>query len=209
MDACPACQARLETPLGCTACGVLLSPGTKPTPFEAFGLEPAYAVDQADLKKRLMRFARAMHPDYFATQGNEQRERAERNTAELNAAYELLRDDLERASWLIEHRGGPTEQQERAMPQEFLIDVLDWNEAIEAAREAPLGSAEHDALFDVERDLASHYDEAFRQLGKLLTGATDRDALVEARRELNELRYIQRTLAQIDDMKRKIASTSR
>ena len=53
MTVCTSCGAELETPLGCASCGHLVDLDPVPTPFAAFGLETAYAVDAADLEKRL------------------------------------------------------------------------------------------------------------------------------------------------------------
>ena len=66
-SACPSCGADLETPLGCAACGALqpLPPGT--SPFELFGLPLAYALEPAELRRRLLRLGRMTHPDYFGS----------------------------------------------------------------------------------------------------------------------------------------------
>jgi len=196
-SACRGCGAELESPLVCSACGVLCSPATPPDPFAAFGLEPAYALDPADLRKRLLALTRRMHPDYFAGDPA-QRALAERNTAELNAAHEILADDFRRADWLVRHLGGPDETGERQMPPEFLLEVLEWNEALEAAREAGPGAAARD-VSALERDLLAQREACFRNLTTLLSPLPARGApaLVEARRGLNAVRYLDRALSEV------------
>jgi len=103
---CPSCGAGLRTPLGCEACGVLLSPDQTPNPFEVLGLEVAYAVDAKDLKKRLLRLSRLTHPDFFATASGEERALAEENNALLNNSHEVLSDDFRRADWIVKALGG-------------------------------------------------------------------------------------------------------
>ena len=201
MPACAACGATLETPLVCSACGVLSSPETTPSPFEVFGLEPTYAIDVGALDKRLLALTRRMHPDFFAADPT-QRELAERNTAELNAAHGVLADDFRRADWLVRHLGGPDENTERAMPQAFLMEVLEWNEALEAAREAEPGSAERD-LSGLERELSSRRAEVFEALATALTplppaasaGGSERLAAIQ--KQLNAARYVDRALSEI------------
>ncbi len=127
MARCPRCSATLETPLGCLACGALTSLERDPDsfgPFEIFGLAPSHAVDAQDLRRRLLRISRLTHPDFFATAGDEEKRRAERATAILNAAHAVLSDASSRAEWLVKSLGGPDENEERAMPQEFLLEVL-------------------------------------------------------------------------------------
>ncbi|MCC6406734.1 MAG: hypothetical protein IT453_06195 [Planctomycetes bacterium] len=199
MTACPNCRQETTTPLVCTACGVLLSPDGALSPFEVFGVEPAFELDHAALKRRLLELSRRMHPDYFATAGAEQRERAEGNTAELNRAHEVLANDQSRADWLVRSLGGPDELQERAMPQAFLLEVLEWNETLDAARSAPAGSRPLEQLAALRAELAARRTQALELLRGSLVPLPPRGSprLVEARRELNALRYVERTLAEI------------
>src|SRR5688572_28229820 len=97
MDACRSCGAALETPLGCLACGVLHSEEPPSSPFALLGLAERHDIDPADLRKRLLRFSRLVHPDYFAAAPRAERERAERAAAALNDAHEILADEARRA----------------------------------------------------------------------------------------------------------------
>jgi molecular chaperone HscB len=136
MAVCPECGAELETLLGCAACGAPLATADDVTPFAAFGLEPAAAIDARELKQRLLRFSRIVHPDFHCSDPA-RRALAERSTAALNDAYAVLSDDAARYDWLVRHLGGPDQDTERQMPQAFLMEVMEWNEALEEAREAP------------------------------------------------------------------------
>jgi molecular chaperone HscB len=206
---CPRCGARLETPLACGGCGALLEPGAEPSPFDALGLEPAWALDRGALRRHLLRLSRLVHPDFFGAAEAGQRELAERNSARLNRGFEVLADDLARADWLIVARGGPAEGALRDMPQTFLLEVLEWNEALEEAREAPAGSAPRERLDGLATELAAARDEALERLGALLEPLPEpgAPALADARRELNALRYLRRTLDQIEALRLEQASS--
>jgi molecular chaperone HscB len=202
-DYCPRCGAKLETPLGCNACGVLFSPESAPTPFEALGMEPVYRVDEADLKRRLLRLSRILHPDYFGSGDPAQRRLAEQGSAELNRAFAILADDWRRADWIVGWLGGPDEARERAMPQAFLAEVLEWNEALEAARSGAPGGEERRALDALEGELRAQRETAFGELASLLEPLPSRGdpALARARRQLNALRYLDRTLSEIEALR--------
>lgn len=209
MSACPQCGAELETPLGCTACGVLFSPEPEPTPFAALGLEPAMELDSADLRRRLLKASRLVHPDFFADAGEPQRALAEHNSALINRAFETLSDGVARADWLIGHCGGPREGELRDMPQAFLMEVLEWNEALEEARASAPGAPERERLGALRGELELARDAALLRLGELLRPlppAGD-SALADARRELNALRYLRRTLDQIEALRLQQASS--
>jgi molecular chaperone HscB len=172
------------------------------SPFAVLGLHPGYFLDEGDLRRRLLRFSRLVHPDYFATGTVEVRERAERATAALNDAYELLVDPVQRADWLIRDRGGPSEREERAMPQSFLLEVLAWNEALEAARETVAGSRERQELDALGRELAARRGNALADVARFLgepTGPAGAD-LRSARQALNAVRYLDRSLGEIREL---------
>jgi molecular chaperone HscB len=200
MVVCDRCQAPLETPLACGACGALHAVDERATPFDILGLPAAYALDRAELERRLVRFGRLVHPDFFAAAPAEQRARAERNSARLNAAHAVLADDAARADWIVTHLGGPAAGKERDLPRDFLMEVLEWNETLEAAADAPdrLGRLE-----PLDAELSARRRAALERVAALLTPLPERGAapLRDARQELDVLRYLDRSLARIEDLR--------
>jgi len=200
---CPACGAELSTPLLCERCGTLLDPHTKPTPFEVLGLVPAFALDLAAVRKRLLALSRALHPDFHANAGEGTRRRAEDGTAALNAAFHVLSDDARRADWLVSALGGPREDDERAMPTAYLEEVLEWNEAIEEARAAPADSPARTGLAPLSKRLEEERKQTLRRIETLLTPLPPEGSplLREARRELNAVRYLDRALRELGELR--------
>ncbi|MEE8467977.1 MAG: iron-sulfur cluster co-chaperone HscB C-terminal domain-containing protein [Planctomycetota bacterium] len=201
MSECPSCGVELETPLGCTACGSLFELDGQPSPFEIFGLEPSWVIDATELRRRLLRFSRIVHPDYFGQATPQERERAETSSALLNSAHEVLVDAVRRADWLVAALGGPSEADERQMPQEFLIEVLEWNETLEEARDAGTGSgsAARTGLQQLQDELEQRRGTTLRELGEVLEPLPESSdpVLSRARRLLNAIRYLDRALEQI------------
>jgi molecular chaperone HscB len=202
MEACPSCGARPRTSLLCEACGELLEPRSPPSPFEALGLEPAFALDLGAARARLLALSRALHPDFHGTADAGTRRLAEDNTAALNAAFQVLSDDLRRADWFVRALGGPGEAEERSMPGAFLQEVLEWNETIEEARQAAPGSPARAALRDLAAELDSARAAGIRRVAGLLTPPPPHGdaALRKVRQELNALRYMERALREIGEL---------
>ncbi len=197
MESCFRCSASLSQPLVCEDCGLLQTAPEQLNPFHALGLEPAAEVDPTDLRRRQSRLSRRMHPDFFAAAGEQAKSQAETNTAQLNSAFEVLFDETRRLGWLIEDGGGPSASEERQMPQEFLMEVLEWNETLEGAREG-----DTEALGRVpalESELRDRLDAERAELRQTLTPlpSTGDDRYRSARRRLNAIRYLERALAEV------------
>ena len=152
-ESCPKCWAALSTPLFCESCREILDASEGGSPFATLGVAPEFPLRLMDLRKRLLSLSRELHPDFHVNSDDATRARAERNTAELNAAFEILANDFHRADWLVKSLGGPGEADERQMPPAFLAEVLEWNETIEEARDAAPDSSERAALDPLETGL--------------------------------------------------------
>ena len=203
MRRCPRCSKDLETPLGCLECGAVLPLGDdldRSGPFEVLGLPPGYEIDPQDLRRRLLRFSRLVHPDFFASASPEEKHRAEHAAAVLNASFARLADGPDRADFLVRNLGGPDETAERTMPKEFLMQVLDWNETLEAARGGTVGA---DHLEGLRRELEARRAEALLAISKLLVPLPPAGSpgLAEVRQRLNAVRYVDRALAEIEALR--------
>jgi molecular chaperone HscB len=201
--ACPACGSALATPLLCERCGTLLDPPAALSPFEGVGHAPPTANHLGAARKRVLALSRRLHPDFHANAGDETRRRAQDNTAALNAAFLVLADDARRADWLVRELGGPREDEERAMPPAYLEDVLEWNEAIEAARASAPDSPARSHLGPLAERLERERSATMQRLAALLTPLPPRAsrALRSARQELNAVRYLDRALRELGELR--------
>jgi len=211
-DNCPKCWADLQTPLFCESCEEVLearSSGDGTSPYRILGVAEQFDLDRMALRKRLLLLSRRLHPDVHRTADEETRERAERNTAELNSAFELLENEFRRADWLVKSLGGPDEETERQMPQAFLIEVLEWNETIEDAQASAHGSDERARLEGLEGELQEERRGLMGEVSSMLNPLPERDApgLAEVRRKLNAVRYLDRALHQIAELRLEQANT--
>lgn len=202
VKACPACGSALETPVACSSCGALLDIEPGLSPWALLGMEPSWNVLPAELQKRLVRCSRLVHPDFFGSATEAARELAGRHSAQINEAYALLLDPARRAEWVIMSAGGPSAQSERAMPQAFLMQVLEWNETLESVRSST--GADRGLLLDgLQAELAPQRDALLGRLAGLMTPlpAAGAPQLLAARKELNALAYLDRALAQVKSLR--------
>lgn len=202
MDPCSNCHSRLETPLVCHSCHHLVPLDRAPNPYAAFGLPLAFGVDKEQLRKKQLQLTRLMHPDFFGGENAALRKLAERNTAELNRAYELLKDDAARAEWLVRELGGPTQESVRDMPPEFLMEVMEWSEALEEARGTDARSPKRMRLAPLRAELTDRRRVLLAEIASNLDPLppVDDPRLVQLRRDLNAVRYLDRALTELAEL---------
>jgi molecular chaperone HscB len=105
--------------------------------FELFGLPPTFAQDRALIDSRWKDLQRQAHPDKFAAQGAAAQRVAMQWSVRINEAYQRLKDPLKRAAYLCELHGAPINAEKNtAMPAQFLVQQIEWREALEEASSA-------------------------------------------------------------------------
>ena len=121
--------------------------------FELFGVPERFEQDRAALDARWKELQREAHPDRFAAQGAAAQRVAMQWSVRINEAYQRLKDPLKRAAYLCELRGAPIRAEDNtAMPANFLVQQMDWREALDEARTEPQLDALNDALQAARRD---------------------------------------------------------
>jgi molecular chaperone HscB len=102
--------------------------------FELFGLPQRFAQERAEVDARWKELQREAHPDKFAAQGAAAQRVALQWSVRINEAYQRLKDPLKRAAYLCELQGAPIDAHSNtAMPGEFLMEQMDWREALDEA----------------------------------------------------------------------------
>lgn len=201
---CQACKAALELPCACSACGAL-QPDSNPSaayaadPWATLGFARSMTMDPTSLKKRLLQGSRLVHPDFHGADPAA-RALAEVHSARLNRAYETLADDARRADALVLLLGGPSETVAREMPREFLVEVLEWNEALEEARTSKAWSP---AVAQLQNELRTRRADELAAVDTLLSNPLDSSPtqLAQARARLNAVRYLDRALNDIETLR--------
>ncbi|OIR02537.1 Co-chaperone protein HscB [mine drainage metagenome] len=158
--------------------------------FALFGLPRRYALDNAELDRLYRELQARVHPDKFAHQPDAERRLAMQWATRINEAYQTLRQPLARAKYLLSLAGVEVEQ-ERRMSPEFLMQQMEWREAVAEAR-AALAVDELEALHArLKKEMREQYLKLAAQLNAPdVGGAADL---------LRQLMFQEKLLADIDD----------
>jgi len=102
--------------------------------FTLFGLPKQYAMDRGALDAQWRRLQAEVHPDRFAGEGASAQRLAMQWAVRVNEAYQRLKDPLNRAAYLCEQRGAAIDaERNTAMPTAFLMQQMQWREALDDA----------------------------------------------------------------------------
>jgi molecular chaperone HscB len=162
--------------------------------FGLFGLPRRFAIDADRLEKAYLERQGQVHPDRHAHRSDAEKRVAMQWATRVNEAYRTLRKPLSRARYLLELQGVDLGiETNTAMSPEFLMEQMEWREAVEEARQG----GDLDDLDHLHRRLQSHAREVNTQLAGLLDG--DPPDLHGGADTVRRLMFIEKLQHDIDD----------
>ena len=118
--------------------------------FELFQLPQRFAVDASALDNAYRDVQSRVHPDKFVNATDAEKRVAMQWATRANEAYQTLKNPQKRAQYLCELHGVDLQTESNtAMPVAFLMQQMEWREALGDARAAK----DSDALDALDRDL--------------------------------------------------------
>ena len=158
--------------------------------FELFGLPRRQSQHRAQLDERWRDLQAKVHPDRFASDGAVAQRLAMQWAVRVNEAYQRLKDPLRRAAYLCELQGASIDAENNtAMPAGFLMQQMEWREALDEARDPAQVESLHAAV-------GRHYDEALQLLQQTLDERLD---YVAAAQQVRALMFVERFAADVDE----------
>jgi molecular chaperone HscB len=140
--------------------------------FELFGLDRRFALDRAALDARYLALQAQAHPDRHAAAGAAAQRVALQWATRINQAYGRLKDPLSRAALLCELAGAPiAAESNTAMPRDFLVQQMQWREALEEAASPAQVQALMDAVMAAERVRLGRVHQLLDEPGDHTAGA--------------------------------------
>ncbi|MES2502125.1 MAG: Fe-S protein assembly co-chaperone HscB [Pseudomonadota bacterium] len=123
------------------------------TYFELFGLTPQFNLDLAKLETNYRSIQSASHPDRFVTASPAEKLRSMQTATLANQAYQALKNPANRAQYLLALQGvDAIAEANTAMPADFLMQQMEWREAIDDAKQAKNIDALDDLLIEMQQE---------------------------------------------------------
>lgn len=159
--------------------------------FALFGLAPAFSIDLTQLEQSYRDIQSQVHPDKHAHLGDVERRLAMQWATHANEAYQTLRQPLARARYLLQMNGVESgEETNTAMAPAFLMEQMEWREAIGEAKAA-------EAVEELERLAARLRLEMQERQEGLRVSLDEARNFAKAAEQVRELKFMEKLREEI------------
>ena len=122
--------------------------------FELYQIAPSFHPSPAAVKAKYYEFSRLYHPDKFAQADHTKKLEALTMAALNNKAYKTLSDADATMAYILKLNGVLQDEEKYNLPPEFLMHMMDINEAVSEYEMTPADEA---ARHSVEEILSSQF----------------------------------------------------
>jgi len=153
--------------------------------FELFHLPQQFAVDLKALDSAYHDVQNQVHPDKFASASDTEKRVAMQWATRANEAYKTLKSPFKRAAYLCEINGVDLQTESNtAMPVAFLMQQMEWREALDDAR----SEKNRASLEQLDDDLRAARKQTVTEVGNLLDAAD----FVAAAEKVRQLMFLEK-----------------
>lgn len=157
--------------------------------FELFKLPRSFSIDTDLLAQRYRELQRVVHPDRFANASDQEKRLSMQQATRLNEAYQVLKNPLLRARYLLELSGIQwDDEQSTVSDSAFLIEQMDLREALSEVKGKPDPLMEVGVIMD---DVISRIRAMTNQLAQQFQ-KEDHDHLQLAKETVRKLQFLQK-----------------
>lgn len=98
--------------------------------FAFYGLPIGFNPDAGLIKQQFYAFSKKYHPDFYINESEEKQAEVLELSTLNNKAYQVLSDPQRRLQYVLELKGVLSEGENYVLPQSFLMEMMDVNEAL-------------------------------------------------------------------------------
>ena len=161
--------------------------------FTLFDLPRSFRLEPSALDKRYREIQTQVHPDRFANAGDADRRLSLQWATRVNEGYQILKKPLLRAQYLLKLAGHDVgAENNTAMPPEFLIEQMEWREAVAEAR----SGREQNELEQLHHRVKQRMNRRYEQLAEILDEQHDFTLAADL---VRRLMFLEKLLFEIDE----------
>ena len=146
--------------------------------FDFYELPIQFNPDQSAVKAKFYAFSKQFHPDFYANESEEKQQEVLDLSTLNNKAFQTLSNPKKRLKYVLELKGIVATDEGYQLPQSFLMEIMDVNEALMDLEFDPDAEKLEQVKKDVEtieKDLANELNHLIDQFD---SNPTTSDALL-------------------------------
>ncbi|EHD0128897.1 MULTISPECIES: co-chaperone HscB [Vibrio] len=160
--------------------------------FELFGLPSQFTLDGSLLSSQFRELQKRFHPDNFATGSERDRLMAVQKAAQINDAYQVLKNPISRAEYILAEQGVEIRGEQQTMQDPmFLMEQMELREELEEIADK---SDPESALFDFDSKVSKMYKQHLASVEQEL----DDGLWAEAADRVRKLKFIAKLKNEIE-----------
>ena len=169
--------------------------------FELFEMPVSLLVDKKYLKDKYFELQKKYHPDYFSNESEQEQADVLEKSSMINKAYKTFQSDDETIKYVLQWKELLEEEEKYQLPPEFLIEMMEFNEALTEVDDSSLEETEtkisqlEKSLYDKVQNIIEYYSE----------DNTTNEQLLQVKDYYFKKKYVRRILERLEGM-RNIAS---
>ena len=98
--------------------------------FEFYDLPISFNPDQAVVKQKFYALSKKYHPDFYINEDQAKQDEVLELSTLNNKAFQVLKDPQKRLHYILKLKNQLNEEENYALPQSFLMEMMDVNEAL-------------------------------------------------------------------------------
>ncbi|MBT3204870.1 MAG: Fe-S protein assembly co-chaperone HscB [Gammaproteobacteria bacterium] len=166
--------------------------------FELFGVPIAFHLDDDVLHSAHLKLQAAFHPDRFINGTELEKRLAVQKAAWINEAYEVLKNPVKRARYMLEVSGlEMNDDHETTSDTVFLMEQIELREEMDECRSCkdPMRCCDH---------ITGKLDQRSKEFSTNFISLYQQGYLEQARQVSKKMQFVERILEQIDEYQLKL-----
>ncbi|RTL60398.1 MAG: Fe-S protein assembly co-chaperone HscB [Sphingobacteriales bacterium] len=162
--------------------------------FELFEMPVSLKVDAAALAKKYFELQKKYHPDYYSTASNEVQAEVLEKVAHINRAFKTFKNPDETIKYVLIQKGLLEEEEKYQLPPDFLMEMMELNEALAEAAFGDAGS-----LDEIKMSMENAEKEIYLPVQSIIENYKDGDTSEAALLKVKEYYYKKKYLNRLKE----------
>ena len=163
--------------------------------FEFYGMPVSFLVNEDEVREKYIELSRKYHPDFFVSETEGKQQEVLQLSTLNTKAFQTLSDFDRRMKYILEIKNLIHEGERYSLPQSFLMDMMEINEALMEIKMAP----DMSRIAEVESQINSTLDTMNREIAPVLWDYNDNVSAPEVLAKIKDYYYKKKYLLRIKE----------